>query len=152
MAELLHLVCSFRNALEAASAAGEFNHDCAFWGFPNGCCGDTCDLLGQYLISHGIKTGYTSGVWSGPNYKCYTHAWLVNKDGLVIDITGDQFRDDSQFFNFNCAIYIGQETSFHQLFQERSSRVWLPFHKLGCMEPCRLPRIYNQIMKYVEIH
>lgn len=151
MSDLLHLVSNFRKALEAARAAGEFHHDCAFCGFPNGCCGDTCDLLGQYLISHGIKTIYTSGVWYGSNYKHHTHAWLVSEDGLVIDITGDQFRSDPQFYYFNYAIYIGKETSFHQLFQERSSRSWLPFHKLGCMEPRRLPQMYDQIMKYMPI-
>ena len=151
MSELLHLVCNFRKALEAASVAGEFYHKCVFSGFPKGCCGDTCDLLGQYLISHGIKTGYTSGVWYGSNNNQHTHAWLVREDGLVIDITGDQFSDDSQFYNFNFPVYIGEETTFHQLFQERSSRARLPFHKLGCMEPHRLPRIYNKIMKYLPI-
>lgn len=149
MSEIYPLVEEFRRALENAKSSGEFTHDAVFEDFPNGCCGDTCDLLGQYLIAHGIRTDYVAGIWYGPEYKHQTHVWLVSEGGLIIDITGDQFKDKPQFFNFDYPVYVGQTTAFHELFQERNSRPWLPFYKLGCFEPNRLPDIYSRIMKYI---
>lgn len=57
--------------------------------FPCGACGDTSDMLGQYLTDCGL------GPWqrvSGTKYqpKFGTHAW-VEQDGLIVDITADQF-------------------------------------------------------------
>ena len=54
--------------------------------FPSGCCGVASELLGHYLnTQHGLKAEYICGERDG-----LTHAWL-ELDGVVIDITGDQF-------------------------------------------------------------
>ena len=63
--------------------------------FPQGACGHASELLGRYLIERlGITAEYVNRVaheeifgWQG------SHAWL-EWDGLVIDVTGDQFGWD----------------------------------------------------------
>jgi hypothetical protein len=59
--------------------------------FPRGSCGDTCEMLGQLLIDSGL------GAWdyrSGVNLSGSSHACL-ERDGLLLDITADQFDDVS---------------------------------------------------------
>lgn len=62
--------------------------------FPRGACGDTSLLLGTLLVDHGVagfeyicgdRGSHDDGTWT-------SHAWL-HRDGLVIDITADQFDD-----------------------------------------------------------
>jgi hypothetical protein len=58
--------------------------------FPHGACSDASLLLGQYLADN--RSGiwlFRSGVRSEP---FFTHAWL-ELNGLVVDITADQFDD-----------------------------------------------------------
>lgn len=60
--------------------------------FPRGACGHAAELLGRYLRDRlAIECTYVlkdfveaDGTWRGG------HAWLEH-DGLIIDITGDQF-------------------------------------------------------------
>ena len=48
--------------------------------------------------------------------KTITHAWLETSEGIIIDITGDQFgyRRDNLFFDI--PVYVGMADSFHRLF------------------------------------
>ncbi len=56
--------------------------------FPKGSCGDTCELLGQFLADSGLGDWlYCSGQQDEP---FQTHAWL-EQHGLILDITADQF-------------------------------------------------------------
>lgn len=150
MKQLTKLVTDFRKALDDATAAGEFVYDISFRDFPNGCCGDTCDLLGQYLLCHDIETDYICGEWYGEDFEWTTHAWLLTKDGTIIDITGDQFQNDQRFYNFNIPVFVGKSNAFYDLFQERTSRSTVPLHKISCLEPCRLPNLYNAILNYIK--
>lgn len=57
--------------------------------FPHAACGNASVLLGEWLIRKGIKgVEYVSG--SSDEIK--SHAWL-ECDGLIIDITADQFGE-----------------------------------------------------------
>jgi hypothetical protein len=57
--------------------------------FPRGSCGDTSILLGQYFFDQSL------GLWeyaSGEREPdLHSHAWL-ERDGLIVDITADQFE------------------------------------------------------------
>lgn len=54
--------------------------------FPHGSCGDASLLLGEFLTDRGFgKFHYVLGELNQAS-----HAWL-QKDGLVVDITADQF-------------------------------------------------------------
>ncbi|EHH1260720.1 hypothetical protein J7H92_004562 [Vibrio parahaemolyticus] len=87
-------------------------------GFPAGCCGDTTDLLGLYLLKyHGVESYYVCGHGLGDNSN-QTHAWLVCQ-GYIIDITADQFNDDGYELP---SIIIDKQSPFHELFDETTSR------------------------------
>lgn len=61
--------------------------------FPKGACGDTCLVLGQILHEAGFKSAeYVCGNKYRDDRKPYSHAWL-RYDGLIIDITADQFPE-----------------------------------------------------------
>ncbi|MDD3663035.1 MAG: hypothetical protein PHT84_04155 [Candidatus Pacebacteria bacterium] len=93
--ELYSIAARFRVAIEKALNTGEFLSDSVFREFPSGCCGFTSDLLAKHLRESGVETQYISG-----NYKYgwtgRSHAWLETYDGVVIDITRDQFKNDPE--------------------------------------------------------
>lgn len=139
--EYIHnLIIKFRIAIEKTCDAGLLKRDIVFQSFPRGCCGDTSELLAEYLRVKGVKTIYVCG-----DYQGQSHAWLVLKDnrvkepqkqfieipqniikiynsysadsytdpidttryeerdllnGLIIDITGDQFGKEPIFFDY----------------------------------------------------
>lgn len=83
-------------ALEVRRAAHRFRkalqhgglRSVGFARFPLGACGDASELLGQYLTDSGLgEWTYVSGMRGGS-----THAW-IERDGVVVDITADQFAD-----------------------------------------------------------
>lgn len=53
--------------------------------FPVCCCGVISELLGEYLSAAGVSSTYVVG--TNPSA---SHAWL-EVDGLVVDLTADQF-------------------------------------------------------------
>lgn len=120
--ELYILAHKFRKAIEF-SINNYCLNDAIFNDFPSGCCGDACDLLAQYLMEHGIKTYYICGEHYVPAHSeistyghTQSHAWLQTENGIIIDITGDQFKDNNYFSNYNSPIYIGKPDDFHTLF------------------------------------
>ena len=75
---------SFRSGLEAQQAQGLLPTH--LQSFPRGCCGVVSELLGDYLNTQlGLQAEYVCADLNGGS-----HAWL-ELDGVVIDITGDQF-------------------------------------------------------------
>jgi len=76
----------FRSALEHCSNELGTSFD----SFPVGCCGDVSTLLAAYLKDEGFgKCTYVSG-WNSVEQE--SHAWL-EKDGIIYDLTIDQFPD-----------------------------------------------------------
>ena len=118
MKSIIDLVWKFRQAIDNAKANREFNYKDRFSRFPTGCCDDTCDLLGKYLLRKGIRTVQIQGTFRDGNPEHTTgHAWLQLDDGIIIDITGDQFRYDKLFLNFHEPVYVGKKSEFHSLFE-----------------------------------
>lgn len=91
-AQLHRIAVAFRAGLEQAPWPDYMND------FPHGCCGMAADLLGLYLIETKIGTAlYVLGEdqarqKAGRTTGYMSHAWLV-LNGLIIDITADQFDD-----------------------------------------------------------
>lgn len=77
---LYSLAAIFRQAIEKAKDAGEFDKDITFSHFPRGCCGDTCYLLAEYLSEYGIRSFYME-----MNRGDYSHAWIAVDDGKIKD-------------------------------------------------------------------
>jgi len=79
--------------------------------FPLGSCGDVCEILAEHLKELGCGLfDYVMGI---DDYG-KTHAWL-EQDGVIIDITADQFP------GFSEKIYICKTGKFYEQFsvQER---------------------------------
>lgn len=124
------LVKKFRTGIDAAKLGGSFQDDISFYKFPRGCCGDASDLLAHYLLENEIQTWYVCGThypsqgtaeesWEG----IQSHAWLTTADPRrtkhyqIIDITGDQFENDPEYYCFDIPAYVGPMDRFHQLFE-----------------------------------
>lgn len=110
------LVFNFRKAIEAARAnneQGEF-----FRKFPTGQCGNASDMLAQYLINKDIcPVIYVNGTYYGDDLEDgWSHTWLV-VEGLVIDITGDQFKYHMEPLTYDVPLYIGPMTEYYRLFE-----------------------------------
>lgn len=152
MKDIKRLANQFRNAVDAARDAGEFDKDFSFNNFPCGCCGDASDLLAQYLLDHGIRTYYVCGTYSNGHFEnIQSHAWLVTDDQIIIDITGDQFRNNSEFLYYDKTVYVGTKNIFHDLFriEDRDIHENRGLNSLGGMCQSRLNELYNKITKYI---
>lgn len=151
--EILTIALRFRTAIEKAFDTGEFVSDLVFRGFPCGCCGFTSDLLAKYLHEQGVETQYISGNY-GYGWTGRSHAWLVTYNGIVIDITRDQFIHELEPLHCENEVYVGTEDEFCKLFklqppcpgyEEDIKPAWM-----GETQPQRDFRIrYEKIIKYL---
>ena len=117
MNNIEQLATKFRKAIDMALEVGEFACDSIYRRFPRACCGDTSDLLAQYLLDKGIKTDYVCGTYRGKiDGNGQSHAWRMVDKCIIIDITGDQFSSRSTFLNYNKSFYVVQGYDFNRLF------------------------------------
>lgn len=148
ISKLSELVLSFRNAIENAINNNEniFNNS-----FPAGCCGDASDLLSQFLIDNDIgpiiyenRTYYSNNEDNGK-----AHTWLIVYN-LVVDITGDQFKNLNTPLHNEIPVYIGPKNDFYNIFNYEDGSYhyhnglnasWSNYHEL-----CDWYRI---ILKYI---
>lgn len=111
---LFIIASSFRQAIKDAIDSGMLN-DINLLGFPNGCCTYASDLLQRYLFENGIKTLQISGNY-GNGWEGESHTWLETLDGIVIDITGDQYKYKQ--LRFTIPVYVGTRfDGFHDKFE-----------------------------------
>lgn len=113
------LVTKFRKAVECAQNEGAFNGDQILSRFPKGCCGIISSLLAKYLLENGINSYEVSGTFRNENpEETQSHAWLVLEDNTVVDITGDQFKNNPLFLYFSEKVYVGPMNEFYELFED----------------------------------
>lgn len=152
MGDIEQLTTQFREAIDLALEAGEFDNDSIYRRFPRACCGDTSDLLAQYLLEKGIKTDYVCGTyWGKPDENGQSHAWLTVDQQIIIDITGDQFKGRSIFLNYDKSVYVGEEDDFHRLFkvEDRDVHEHHGLNALSSFCAARLWGLYRKILKYI---
>ena len=107
MEEIITLVSQFRKAIESAKEDGCFDNDKSFSYFPRGCCGDATDLLIHFLLQHNIKSYYICGTYYGNDEGFgQTHAWVQLLNRVIVDITGDQFKNKSVFLNYSTLVRV----------------------------------------------
>jgi hypothetical protein len=79
--------------------------------FPNACCGWACRLIGYYLKKElkfePLHVCASRGVPGAPDIG---HEW-IELNGTIIDITADQFSDQSQ------AVIVTNNSTWHQSWQ-----------------------------------
>ncbi len=84
--------------------------------FPGGCCDDTSQVLAT-LIYDEFKV--ISKLFRGNSFKGHpdikTHVWL-EVEGLIVDITLDQFNEYDSNYNFP-PVYVGKKLSFYNKFE-----------------------------------
>lgn len=125
------LARQFRKAVEETQGYGVFKEDTTFINFPNACCGDICFLLGQFLLEHEIPTWRVEGIRDGR-----THAWLSTCDPelseeWIVDITGDQYKHDKVFQNYNKRVYVDGLDGFHERFSTTGIYKTVHINELG---------------------
>ena len=147
MEQIRFLAEQFRNAIEQAKENDEKDSLYFFQRFPSGCCGDASDLLAQYLSDNGIKTFQVRGDFCEPELQ--SHAWLSTENNIVIDITDDQFKHNRIYNYFDIPVYVGGESDFHKMFQNRDFYYDCELQNICGDSKCRLINLYRKILKYV---
>lgn len=144
------LANQFREAIEMAKEEKEFYKDIVFRNFPIGCCGDTCDLLAQFLLDNNIGSYCVRGTYRKGSFKdMQSHAWLLTDNRIIIDITSDQFKYTPKLLNYNKSVYVGAENDFYRLFEVDSIYVYEGIAALGDGCQDRLNELYWKIMRYI---
>lgn len=109
MNDLTPLIEAARRFREAILRCPPKSLGITFESFPRGACGDTSDLLCEYLIDIGFQNvKYVSGERWDPDY--HSHAW-VEVDGVIVDITADQFPDVSE------PVLVTRDSTWHRQFE-----------------------------------
>ena len=174
------LATSFRGAIEIAKDAGEFDNDFVFPRFPKGCCGDTSDLLAEYLAQHDIYTYYVCG-----QKGTQSHAWLVLVNTVTVTTDNSDadrkykslisvYNEDNdvmllrKYYNLKDAIIIditGDQFTNQKCFLYYNIPVYVgfldDFHKLFRVDQCsiheparlwdaRCKSLYRAITKYIK--
>ena len=81
--------------------------------FPKGVCGAICFLLGHYLRKNGFPGAeYCNGIRRSDGE---SHAW-IETEGLIVDITGDQFAE------IDDEVIVTADFTWHRRFSERPGR------------------------------
>ena len=75
----------------------------------------------------------------------------MTDDHTIIDITGDQFKNDPNLLNYNKSVYIGFYDDFHRLFEveDRDIDINNGLDALGINCQPRLQDLYRKIIKYL---
>ena len=152
--KLRRIAQSFRDAIDAAKANSE--HYIFFDKFPTGQCGHTAELLAKHLSSKGYsKMTYETGVYYWDDFDCnpdhepQQHTWLV-VEGLIIDITGDQFKYYDEPVKNDIPVYVGPKTPFFELFEVHPyGRYETNGYSLSDPMGKDLDKWYHVIMKYL---
>ena len=134
---LKELATKFRAALSACNKNSLF---ITLRNFPNGSCGDASYLLARYFVQKGC--GQFDYVLGQRKIDLHSHAWL-EQDGIIVDITADQFKDP------NAEVLVTSDRSWHQQFEEDDRHV-ADFERYNEHIVLNLRASYNQILKQIE--
>jgi hypothetical protein len=114
IAALRTLATQFRMAIHATDPA-EVDPEVRFIvaGFPKGVCGAVCLLFGHYLRQNGFPDAeYVNGIRRSDRE---SHAW-IETDGIIVDITGDQFAEVDE------EVIVTADATWHRQFSDQPGR------------------------------
>lgn len=134
--EALRLARSFRRAIEDGAPLA---HDIVFERFPAGSCGDAALLLGRFLRERGARDiCYVLGRRpSGENWG--SHAWL-KVDGLIVDITADQFDE------VEAPVIVAAASAWHAAWEIDRDRLPGDYRKYDEHTVAHLDALYARLM------
>lgn len=123
--EIQEIAFKFRKSVDDAFEYGALGPDYPFNNFPQECCDDMCDLFGQLLFEKGVLIYKVHGIYRYDNWAHqYSHVWLTLEDGTIIDLTGDQYKDDSIMLNYDIPCYVGKEKGLYKLFPKKERKLY----------------------------
>ncbi len=121
----------------------------SFERFPLGACGDASELLGEYLSDCGLGPWiYVMAFTSGPELR--SHGW-VEQDGVIADITADQFAA-VHGFDTPLPVIVTRDRRWHDLHfpsQTRSRRAGLDWWSGPTHE--EVASVYRQLREAAEV-
>lgn len=144
----------FRQAIEKARAAGSFrpydHRPERMNNFPHDCCDDTADLFTHYLFhKFGIDSIRVDGEYFDKIYGHCGHSWQET-EGWIIDLTGDQFENDSSISVKAGPVYVGKMDGFHRQFKIFRNEHSCGIECLGDRCQDRMYDLYGKIIKNIE--
>lgn len=145
----------FRKAIEAARDAGEFdpqkrNQYEPMVKFPDDCCDDTVILFIHYLFHEfGKDSLEVKGSYYSKQLDCTCFHWWQVFEGWVVDLTGDQFENDSDIRIKTIPVYVGPMGDFHKQFVIVQSNHSCGIECLGTDSHERMYKLYKSIMKHM---
>ncbi len=150
MKNIKKLAEQFRKAMDIAKDLGDFNNNSTLCRFPCGCCTVASGLLAQFLLENDIRTYEFYGTYRDEN-EIQSHEWLLTKDDIIIDITGDQFKYNPIFLNYDATVYVGIMDDFHRLFKIEQDNFYenMGLASFNVTVRQSLSMLYNKIISYV---
>jgi len=149
--QLRQEAASFRDAIVRAKRDRAFGRRDRMNEFPRGCCDDIADLFTHYLYhKYGVDSIRVDGDYYDGNFdnNC-SHSWQeVGKS--IVDITGDQFKYDPVFLNYDKSVYVGPMDDFHSLFDIKRAEYSCGIENLNIDSWDRMYELYNTILSYME--
>lgn len=146
------LAIEFRKGIEQALVELQ-QQDQKFYRFPSGCCGDVSELLANYFFQKKISSTYVFGTKYGKtSFDSQSHAWLELGNGLIVDITADQFLNKNDYpQEYLSSCYVGKNNRFYNLFEVRKGdrKQFIGFNAYDKSEAERLDRLFYIICKYI---
>jgi hypothetical protein len=137
-ADLRAIATRFRGALEIVGPASGLP---GLRNFPKDSCADTVLLLGAHLLDRGLGTfdgvGGEFGTPGDPDW--HSHAWL-ERDGVIVDITADQFPGVLQ------AVIVTRDDRWHRQFHTGNRGV-ADFRRYGADTGAQLGVVYDRILE-----
>jgi hypothetical protein len=152
--ELLEIANRFRMAILRAKNSGEFKPEPykrePMNDFPNDCCDDATDLFIHYIYhNYGIDSIKITGNYYSNHFKCSCYHTWQETEGFVVDLTGDQFDNDTDISVKSVPVYVGKKGRFHNQFSDCQSERSCGIECLGEGSWERMYRLYDAIMKYI---
>lgn len=117
--DIYDLACKFRKAMDLAYTNGKFSNNIELQRFPRGSCGIASCFLGEYLMENDITTRYINRTYyyGNTSFDKQAHTWLEVNQCLIVDITGDQFKNNPILMNYDIPVYVGDYNEFYNLFE-----------------------------------
>ena len=158
----------FRSAIESAQSDGVFTYDVGPDGyrrpglmsrFPADCCDSASWLLHRFILEVlSLDSVCVIGAYQRDEKPTEYHSWLRLKDGLVIDITGDQFRNRREFGCFNRPVFCGYDYPLSDYFDNQKTEFVVDFSNPGAdfgvnggrPDLVRLDCWYSRIIEHLE--
>lgn len=150
--EIKKMAKSFRQAADKAFEYGAFGSGYPFSDFPHECCDDMCDLFGQFLLQNGVSVFKVHGTYRYDNWdNVYSHVWLKLEDDTIIDLTGDQYKDNQIMRYYDNFCYIGPPNCLHNLFPQEEQQYY-PYFGIDNygdeITKKRLWKLYDSILSF----